>query len=97
MKIIPTIGRIVWINRPQTNDPKQAEPAIVCYVHEGPGIEEGRFINVAGFDHEGKPFRILELYLVQEGESKPADVPFACWMPYQQAQAKKYPDTKLPA
>lgn len=86
--IVPTIGRIVWLNRPG----KAVEAAIVCHVHG-----EGRYINVCGFTFEGCPFAERSVYLVQEGESKPditngvASGVYACWMPYQQAAAKKYP------
>jgi|HubBroStandDraft_5_1064220.scaffolds.fasta_scaffold76305_2 hypothetical protein len=84
--IVPTIGRIVWMFRTSAGDWTQAEPAIVCYVHG-----DNRYINVAGFDHQGEPFSLTSVYLVQEGEAKPEGQSFACWMPYQQAAAKKYP------
>lgn len=85
--IVPTIGRIVWVYRLlATDDINQAEPALVCYVHSG-----GRSINVAGYDHQGKPFSLTWLHLVQEGEAKPVGNNYATWMPYQQAAAKKYP------
>lgn len=81
--IVPTIGRIVWLNRPG----KSTEAAIVCYVHG-----EGKTINVAGFSFEGIIFTEKNVTLIQEGEPKPDGV-YACWMPYQQAAAKKYPVT----
>jgi hypothetical protein len=79
--IKPTIGRVVWVFRPlHTNDINQAEPAFVCYVWND------RMINVAGFDHNGQPFALTSLQLVQDDEPKP-EGNFAAWMPYQKAQA----------
>lgn len=79
--IVPTIGRIVWLNRPG----KTAEAAIVCGIHG-----EGEQINVCGFDFEGRVFAQPNVPLIQEGQTRPVGI-YACWMPYQQAAAKKYP------
>lgn len=81
--IIPTVGRIVWVIRPRDSmDIKQPEAALVTYVHSD------RLINVAGYNANGTPFSLTSLILVQEGEAKP-EGNFACWMPYQQGQAKR--------
>jgi hypothetical protein len=81
--ISPTIGRVVWIVRPfDTTDIKQPEVGLVTYVWSD------HLINVAGFDHNGKPFVLTSLYLVQDDEPKP-EGNFACWMPYQKGQAAK--------
>lgn len=80
--ITPTIGRVVWVVRPSTtNDIKQPEVGLIAYVWGD------HCINVAGFDHNGQPFSLTSLPLVQEGEPKP-EGNFAAWMPYQIGQAK---------
>lgn len=81
--ITPTIGRVVWVVRPrETTDIQQAEAALIAYVWND------HLINVAGFDHNGNPFRLGSLRLVQDDEPKP-EGNFACWMPYQKGQAAK--------
>lgn len=81
--ISPTIGRVVWVVRPsETTDIKQAEVGLVTYVWHD------HMINVAGFDHNGLPFVLNSLALVQDDEPKP-EGNFACWMPYQKGQATK--------
>ena len=80
--IEPTVGRVVWVIRPKdTTDIKQPEAAFVVYVWSD------HLINVAGFDHNGNPFKLTSLALVQDDEPKP-EGNFACWMPYQKAVAK---------
>lgn len=89
--IKPTIGRVVWVIRPlDTNDFKQPEVGFVTYVHDD------HKINVAGFDHIGKVFRLAFLHLIQDGEPKP-EGDFACWMPYQKGQAAKLDALELAA
>lgn len=81
--IKPTVGRVVWVVRPRsTNDISQPEAGLVAYVWND------RCINVAGFDHNGEPFRLTSLTLIQDEEPKP-EGNFACWMPYQKGQALK--------
>lgn len=81
--INPTIGRVVWVVRPfNTNDIKQAEVGLVTYVWSD------HCINVAGFDHNGDPFKLSSLTLIQDDEPKP-EGNFAAWMPYQKGQAAK--------
>lgn len=84
--IIPTIGRVVWVYRNGSRPPNQAEPALVSFV------TNDRLINVAGFDMYGNHFSAIGLTLLQE-EDNPAlfTGSYACWMPYQQAAARKYP------
>lgn len=82
--ISPTVGRVVWVIRPrETTDIEQPEAAFVTYVHSD------RMINVAGFDHNGNPFKMTSLTLVQDDDPKP-EWEFACWMPYQKGQAAKH-------
>lgn len=81
--ITPTVGRVVWVIRPFiTTDIKQPEVGLITYVWS-----DG-MINVAGFDHNGEPFKISSLVLLQDDEPKP-EGNFACWMPYQKGQAAK--------
>lgn len=82
--IKPTVGRVVWVIRTEdTTDIQQPEVGLVTYVwHE-------RMINVAGFDHNGKPFVLNSLTLIQDDDAKP-EVNFACWMPYQKIQTEKH-------
>lgn len=82
--ITPTIGRVVWVVRPgYITDIKQPEVGLVTYVWND------HLINVAGFDHNGDPFKLPSLALVQDDEPKP-EGNFACWMPYQKGQAAKH-------
>jgi hypothetical protein len=91
--IKPTIGRVVLVYRPGKSD--QWEPAQISYVWSD------TCINVGGFDKNGIPFRETSLHLDQEIEVDPVNLPkfeaeealepFACWMPYQKAQAAKNP------
>ena len=87
--IKPSIGRVVWVyNRPGFGSTDQPEPALISY------IWSDTLINVGGFDHDGQPFSATSLELFQgvAGEG-PKDRPYAAWMPYQQAQAQKFPTT----
>ena len=81
--ITPTVGRVVWVIRPRdTTDIHQPEVGLIAYVWND------HMINVAGFDHNGQPFSITSLALVQDDEPKP-EGNFAVWMPYQKGQAAK--------
>jgi hypothetical protein len=83
--IKPTIGRVVWFHRAGASVGDQPWPALVCYVHND------HLINVAGFDNNGSHFACQCVGLVQEGEQYPdGGENYACWMPYQQQQAKKH-------
>lgn len=89
--IKPTIGRVVLVYRPGKSD--QFEPALISYVWSD------TCINVGGFDRNGNPFRETSLFLNQDISVDPITPPklegdeglepFACWMPYQKAQAAK--------
>jgi hypothetical protein len=89
--IKPTIGRVVLVYRPGKSD--QFEPALITYVWSDTTI------NVGGFDRNGNPFKETSLYLDQDIQVDPISLPkfdgeealepFACWMPYQKAQAKR--------
>jgi hypothetical protein len=81
--IKPTVGRVVWVRRPfETADPSQPEAGLITYVHGD------RKVNVAGFDHDGNPYRVVNVPLLQDDDAKPEGV-FACWMPFQVGQAKQ--------
>ncbi len=77
--ISPTIGRVVLVQRGVS---KQAEPALVSYVHSD------TCINVGGFDFNGNPFSLTSLQLLQD-DDKPIGTVYAEWMPYQKGQAAK--------
>lgn len=89
--IKPTIGRVVLVYRPGKSD--QFEPAFITYVWSD------TCINVGGFNRNGLPFAETSLHLNQEIQVDPIALPkfegddalepFACWMPYQKAQAAK--------
>lgn len=81
--IKPTVGRVIWVIRPgYTMDITQPEVGLITYVHGD------RCINVVGFNHNGTPFSLTSLPLVQDDEPKP-EGSFAVWMPYQKGQAAK--------
>jgi hypothetical protein len=89
--IKPTIGRVVLVYRPGNSD--QFEPALITYVWSD------THINVGGFDCAGVPFSCTSLFLNQDIVVDSVCIPkldaddglnaFACWMPYQKAQAEK--------
>lgn len=88
--IKPTIGRVVLVYRPNSGS-DQFEPAKICYVWSD------TCINVGGIDRNGRPFSETSLFLDQDLEVDPVNLPrleaddalepFACWMPYQKKQA----------
>lgn len=81
--IKPTVGRVVWVIRPDfTDDIKQPEAAFIAYVHND------RMINVAGFTHQGNHFSHTSVPLLQDDDEKPQGT-FAVWMPFQVGQAAK--------
>lgn len=81
--IKPTVGRVVWVFRPHdTTNPNQPEAALIAYVFTD------RLISVGGFDHNGEPFSLTSVPLVQDDEPEP-EGNFAAWMPYQKGQAAK--------
>ncbi len=94
MKIIPTVGRVVWYWPPTQartgignvlylGQPFAATVAAVC-------DEGGERINISYVDHEGNPFSRRAVELIQEDEPKPEGGHFCSWMPYQVGQAKKH-------
>lgn len=72
--IEPTIGRVVWVHRGQSD---QEEPALITYVWNS------RLINVGGFDKLGVPFQLTSLQLLQDDEPVQQVDRYAEWMPYQ--------------
>jgi hypothetical protein len=89
--IKPTIGRQVLVYRGRVSYSDQFEPASICYVHSD------ELINVGGFTALGEPFSLVSIKLVQDpiaDNPSTADLtgePFACWMPWQRAQAALAP------
>ena len=82
--IKPTIGRVVWYYPENAQLSDQPFPALVCYVHSD------EIINVAGFDANGLQFAKTSVPLIQdEAKYREQKNRFACWMPYQKAQAEK--------
>lgn len=77
--IEPSIGRVVWVCRGQSD---QAEPALITYVWNS------RLINVGGFDRSGEPFSLTSLELLQEaGEAPVITDRYEEWMPFQKKSA----------
>lgn len=80
--IIPTVGRQVWVRRSHDNfDKGTPEAATVVYVWNA------TLINVAGYDHNGNPFVLTSLQLLQDNDV-PFSTQYAEWMPFQKGQAK---------
>lgn len=81
--IVPTIGRVILVHRRHANPASsQAEPALVCYVHND------RNINVGGFNAHGQLFSMTSLPLVQPEDDIPEHGVYAGWMPWQVENAK---------
>lgn len=81
--IVPTIGRVILVHRRHANPASsQAEPALVCYVHND------RNINVGGFNAHGQLFSMTSLPLVQPEDDIPEHGVYAAWMPFQVESAK---------
>ena len=88
--ITPTVGRKVWLRLNghsveglAANDAFTPMDATVVYVWHD------RMVNLAARDHNGVPFSITSVPLVQEGDAKPTGTAYAEWMPYQTSQAAK--------
>ncbi len=74
--IKPTIGRVVYFFA--DFDQPEPFPALITYVHSDV------LINVAGFDHNGNPFKATSVTLEQpEDETAETTSRRATWMPYQ--------------
>ncbi len=80
-RIVPTVGRVVWIRNRITAETPEA--ALVAFV------TSDYTINVGGVDHKGRHFSLQGIPLVQEGDQPPHLGPWAEWMPYQIGQAAK--------
>jgi hypothetical protein len=81
--ITPTIGRVIYVvDRKGSCDVNYPEPALITFVHTD------RSINVAGFNAQGHPFRLMAVALVQGDEKTPITGLRAEWMPYQVGVAK---------
>lgn len=88
--ITPTVGRKVWLRLNgrgveglTANDSFTPMDATVVYVWHD------RMVNLAARDHNGSPFSITSVPLLQEGDVAPRDTAYCEWMPYQKSQAEK--------
>lgn len=87
--IKPTIGRVVWVHRPQSIDQTQPEVGFITFVHQDD------LINVAGFNANGEVFCHTSIYLHNPPEGGDHARPewarnyWTEWMPYQKGQAAK--------
>lgn len=85
--IKPSIGRVVWYfpNGKKDRDAGiQPMAALVAYVHSD------TCINIGYFDQSGVARSQTSVQLEQEPGDSDWSSSFCCWMPYQQAQAKKH-------
>lgn len=82
--IEPTVGRVVWVHRPDAPSLPHCQPemAWVVFVH-GP-----RCVNVVGYDMNGEYFFLRSCQLLQDDDGPSTGV-YAWWMPYQKGQAAK--------
>jgi hypothetical protein len=82
--IKPSIGRVVWFYLDKAKQ-TQPFPALISFVHND------RCVNLAYFDASGFNGQATSVTLRQEEDGPlPETGQFCCWMPYQQAQAKKH-------
>lgn len=79
--IAATVGRIVWF---KLNEQSVEVPAIVSRVH-GPSM-----IDVTIFDGTNRMESSVPLLQEEDAPNK-YGTRYCTWMPYQQAQVKKYP------
>lgn len=87
--MIPSIGRIVWVNLPAKSD--QLCPALVTYIHDN------NCVNLAAHDRNGDlmPLSLIGFYHGDDGQ---IPVGWCGWMPYQvQAQVKPKIDLEVQA
>ena len=85
--IEPTVGREGWYqpHRAPFGAVLGDQPfkASVCFVHSD------RLVNLLVVDHVGHTYAQPNVILVQDGDVKPTEAPYAEWMPYQKGQAAK--------
>lgn len=88
--ITPTVGRKVWLRLNgrtveglSAHDFHTPFDATVVYVWGD------RMVNLAARDHDGVPFSITSVPLLQEGDTAPKDNAYCEWMPYPKATADK--------
>lgn len=87
MKIVPTVGRVVWYY------PGKVEPGVLA--GEGPlaaivaHVWSDRMVNLTVFDGNGIPHALTSVDLAQAGDPVSGDGRYATWMPYQLGQAAK--------
>lgn len=86
--IEPTVGRVVWYRHPAENSPipQLGDPphaAIVAFVHSE------RLVNLTVLAHNGRPYPMADVLLLQDSDVPPVAAPYAEWMPYQKGQAAK--------
>jgi len=93
VKIDPTIGRVLWFYPRGVQPPQQPHAAVVAYVHD-----DGR-VNLGALTPDGVSYSATSVLLIQPGVEEPPNGNYACWMPYQQAQAqaKRFDPVELAA
>lgn len=95
--ITPTIGRRVWYSPGALDDIGDATPMVQCDPEQplDAGIvfvHHDRMVNLDVCDHVGNHHARTSVRLLQEDDIPGDDEPHACWMPYQQGQAKAAAD-----
>jgi len=80
MKIVPTVGRVIWFY--ESNNQVEPKAAIVAKVWSD------EVVNVMVVEENGTTKPATSVRLFQENEI-PNITPYAKWMPYQIGQAKK--------
>lgn len=92
--ITPTVGRQVWF-WPSEEQVAEMQPA---YDRTQPMaatvtfVWDDRRVNLAVLDQNAKPYSIIGMTLLQDGDSVATGESYAEWMPYQKAQAEKQVD-----
>jgi len=87
MKILPTVGRVVWFRAPEEFQIRRAgddEPFAAIIAH----VETESQVNLTVFDHFGHPHPVVNVHLVQDGEDIPESGTYCQWMPYQISVAR---------
>ena len=85
MKIVPTVGRVMWFWSVASERRAQPEACIVTHVWGD------HMVNLVVFNPNGVPRSQTSVPIVQdESPYTKGDSPYCEWMPYQIGQAKKH-------
>jgi hypothetical protein len=85
----PTIGRVVYVYRPQNLDPAKPTVAWVADVGSGFGADSPYTINCAVMANSGDFVLGGWQNVKHVSEPRHADEPYWDWMPFQKGQAAK--------